>query len=98
MLLFIHWLQDHLLTCPSKALTGIDCPGCGMQRSFIELLKGNFKGSFYLYPALLPEMFTLSLTALHLILKFKEGAAYIKYSFIVTVAVIVISYTIKMIR
>lgn len=84
-----------MLTCPYKALSGFDCPGCGMQRAFVELLKGNFFESFHLYPALLPIIFTLLLTALHLKFNFEKGAAYIKYSFITSTAIIVISYIIK---
>lgn len=85
-----------MLTCPYKALTGFDCPGCGMQRSFIELLKGNFLNSLYLYPGLLPTMFTLGFTILHLIFRFKNGAPYIMYSFIITIAIVMISYFVKM--
>ena len=82
--------------CPNKLLTGFDCPGCGMQRSFIELLKGNFIESLHLYPALLPTIFTLGFSILHLIFKFKNGANYIVYSFIGTIAIVVISYLFKM--
>jgi len=31
-------------------LTGLRCPFCGMSRSFKELLKLNFAGSFYYNP------------------------------------------------
>ncbi|HEX8514779.1 MAG TPA: DUF2752 domain-containing protein [Bacteroidia bacterium] len=92
----IHWLEAHLLSCPYKALTGFDCPGCGMQRSFIELLKGNLTGSFMLYPALLPVIFTLLFTGLHLAFRFKKGAEVIKYSFLTTTAIIVTGYILKM--
>lgn len=85
-----------MMACPYKLLSGFDCPGCGMQRSFVELLKGNFVLSFQLYPALLPVMFTLGLTAAHLMFKFRNGAAAIKYSFLATTAIIVISYFIKL--
>jgi hypothetical protein len=93
---FIHWLEKHLLTCPYRALTGFDCPGCGIQRSFIELLRGNFTESFFLYPALLPVLFILLFTGLHLIFKFRKGAETIKYSFIGTTGIIVVSYILKM--
>jgi len=93
----VHWLENHLLACPYKSLTGIDCPGCGMQRSFVELLKGNLMDSFFMYPALLPVMFTLCLTALHLKFKFKKGADYIKYSFIFSVIIIMTNYILKFI-
>ena len=78
-------------------MSGVDCPGCGMQRAFIELLKGNFIESIQLYPALLPTIFTLLITILHLIFKFKNGAAIVKYSFIITVTIVVISFLYKMI-
>lgn len=84
-----------MLTCPYKALTGFDCFGCGMQRAFVELLKGNFSQSIHLYPALLPIIFTLLLTGLHLKFSFEKGADYIKYSFITSAAIVVISYIIK---
>lgn len=92
----VHWLENHFMTCPYKAVSGMDCPGCGMQRSLIELLKGNFLESFYLYPALLPTIFTLLFTAMHLIFKFKNGAAIIKYSFVTTIAIVLVGYFLKM--
>ncbi|WP_094572099.1 DUF2752 domain-containing protein [Mucilaginibacter xinganensis] len=53
-LVFTKWLQNHLLPCPFKYLTGIDCPGCGFQRSLIALMQGNFQKSIMLYPAAIP--------------------------------------------
>lgn len=84
------------MPCYYKELSGIDCPGCGMQRSFIELLQGDFISSFKMYPALLPVLFTLGLTASHLFFNFKKGAAFIKYSFIVTISIVTISYISKL--
>ncbi len=31
------------VSCISKSISGLDCPGCGSQRAFHELLHGNFK-------------------------------------------------------
>ena len=53
-LVFIKWLQDHLLACPFKYLTGIDCPGCGFQRSVIALMQGEVDKSFFFYPPAIP--------------------------------------------
>ncbi len=97
MVVIIHWLENHMMPCLYKRHSGVDCPGCGMQRSLLELLKGNFIGSFKLYPALIPVLFTLVFTCLHLILNFKNGAAIVKYSFIITIGIVFISYIIKMI-
>jgi hypothetical protein len=91
----IAWLESHFLACPYKKYFNIDCMGCGMQRSFIELLKGNFTESFYLYPALLPLMLMLLILPLHLIFKFKRGASTLKNLFIFNIGIVVISYVIK---
>jgi uncharacterized protein DUF2752 len=92
------WLEHHLLRCPYKSFFGLDCPGCGMQRAFVALLRGDIKESFFLYPALLPVMLTLMLTLVHISFKLKEGARYIKYSYLISVVLIVISYIIKLVR
>jgi len=60
---FTQWLQNHLLTCPFKKLTGFDCPGCGFQRSIIALLQGDLFKSLALYPATIP-IFLIALTGI----------------------------------
>jgi len=57
-LTLLNWLQNHLIPCPFKKLTGIDCPGCGFQRSVIALLKGSLHQSLALYPATIPFIIT----------------------------------------
>jgi len=37
--------------CQMKMLTGLDCPGCGLARSFIALGHGQFVDSFCFNPA-----------------------------------------------
>ncbi|KMQ71315.1 DUF2752 domain-containing protein [Chryseobacterium koreense] len=32
--------------CPFKSITGLNCPGCGSQRAFHQLLHLNFKKAF----------------------------------------------------
>ena len=91
------WLEHHFLSCPYKSMFGLDCPGCGMQRAFVALLRGRIGESFLLYPALLPLLVTFLLTAVHLKFRLKNGADYVKYSYIFTSAIVVVSYIIKMI-
>lgn len=91
----VNWLEEHLMDCPYKKYFNIDCMGCGMQRSFIELLKGNVLDSFMLYPALLPLIAMIVFLLLHLIFKFKNGATILKYAFIFNIGIVVISYIIK---
>ncbi|QNL52384.1 DUF2752 domain-containing protein [Olivibacter sp. SDN3] len=50
----MHWLQHHLIPCPFKFITGIDCPGCGFQRSFLLLIQGQLNASIQQYPPTIP--------------------------------------------
>jgi len=43
-------LEQHLLPCPFKWLTGCDCPACGTQRSLIHLLRGEMQLSWQSNP------------------------------------------------
>jgi hypothetical protein len=43
-------LEQHLLPCPFKWLTGCDCPACGTQRSLIHLLRGEIQLSWQANP------------------------------------------------
>ncbi|MFO7940144.1 MAG: DUF2752 domain-containing protein [Bacteroidales bacterium] len=89
---FILWLEAHLQPCFYKSNFGIDCPGCGMQRALIELLKGHVWESLKLYPALLPVLFMIVFLGLHLVFKFKHGAALLKYLFIGNTILIIGNY------
>jgi len=91
----MNWLQNHLLTCPFKALTGIDCPGCGIQRSFLALMRGDLAVSFKLFPATVPILILLIFTAIHLKFDFKRGAFFIKMLYIAVALIMLINYTYK---
>ena len=94
----VSWLEKHMLICPSKYLLHMDCPGCGIQRSFIALIKGDVVLSLTLYPALLVIMFILFYTALHLKMDFRHGARNIKILQLVAATIIVCFYIYKIIN
>lgn len=54
-----------MLTCPSKYFLGVDCPGCGAQRSAISLMHGDMADSLALYPGLIPFLLFLGICALY---------------------------------
>jgi len=84
-----------LLPCPFKYITGYDCPGCGFQRSFVALLKGNLKESMHLYAPTVPILITV---ALCILLNFWMGAKSkrpIQVLFTITAAIILVSYSFK---
>jgi hypothetical protein len=43
-----------MLPCPFKYITGIDCPGCGFQRSVLALIQGDLHKSLLYYPPAIP--------------------------------------------
>ncbi len=92
------WLDQNAMACFYKKYFGIECPGCGMQRSVAALLRGDVSESFMLYPALLPILFMLIFLCLHLIFKWKNGGTILKYTFIFTASIIVISFILKIIN
>ncbi|SDL92887.1 Protein of unknown function [Kriegella aquimaris] len=49
---FLLAIEDYMLPCITKKLFDFDCPGCGLQRSVVLLLKGDFIGAFEMYPAI----------------------------------------------
>lgn len=91
-------VEQYLLTCPSKQFLYLDCPGCGLQRSLLALFRGELAASWNLYPPTLFILFTLSFLLLHLIFNFKQGAYILKILFIITVAVMTISYIYKILN
>ena len=85
------FIEDNMLQCQFKEITGVDCPGCGFQRAVLLLLKGDFVGSFVMYPALLPFFVTFGLLFYQLIFKKEKGGLYIMYSFILSVLVMMVN-------
>jgi hypothetical protein len=92
----IHWLEGHTFPCLYKSFLGIECPGCGTQRAFIELIKGNLWESFLTWPPLLPVMFMICYLILFLIFKFKNGSRVLTITFIINAAIITINYIYKL--
>lgn len=45
---FMHLLFDAF--CPSLVITGFPCPGCGITRSVIFFVTGQFERSFFVHP------------------------------------------------
>ncbi len=88
--------EDYLIPCFNKKLFGVECLGCGFQRSVLHLLKGEFAEAFHLYPAIYTLLLFLIFIILNLKFKFKHRKKIIQVLAIVNILVIVISYIIKM--
>ena len=70
----------HLLgiTCPIRFFTGISCPGCGMTRAWLSLLRGDYHQAFDYHPLfILPLIFVICyLFRSHLSVKMKNVLLY----------------------
>lgn len=96
--IWINWLEHHLLSCPFKVWTHLDCPGCGFQRSAISLLKGDVAASWQFYPPGIFLISTIVLLVLHLMFGLKQGAIILKILYIVTAIVIAANYIYKVVN
>lgn len=95
--IMLQWLENNLTSCFFKSHFGIDCPGCGMQRAFIALLKGNLSESIHYHPALIPFMLTVAVVLIQIKIKHPKGGLLALWLFIITSAITVINYTLKLI-
>jgi len=92
---FIHFLERNLGACPWKKNFGIECMGCGMQRSFILLLKGEFIESFYMYPPLYTLIIMFVFLPIHLKFKIKNGHKILIFLFILNIIITLVNYILK---
>lgn len=92
----IRWLETHMLTCPIKSAFGIDCPGCGMQRAFISLLKGNVLESLQYHAALIPFVLTIIVLLVQLKANYTKGGYLVMWLFIFTAAITMIQFGVRL--
>lgn len=92
----ITWAESHMGTCRFHQETNLACPGCGLQRAVIALLKGDLVESFLLFPALLPLLAMFIFLGVHLMFRLKHGALVLKIMYISNVSIIIINYIIKL--
>jgi hypothetical protein len=86
------WLEHHLFPCFFKSNFGMECPGCGMQRSLIALLKGDIADSFHYHIALIPFIITILLLIIQLIIKHEKGGKWVMWAFIITTAITLVQF------
>ena len=90
-------IEDYMLPCLNKQLFGIDCPGCGIQRSLVHIVHGEFIAAFNMYPAIYTLLFFGGFIVLNLKMKFKYAQKIILIFAVLNILIIIGSYIIKMI-
>ena len=88
-------IEDYLLPCMSKQLLGMDCPGCGLQRSVVYLFHGEFLAAFKMYPAIYTILLLFAFLSLDFIFKIKFANKIIIFLMISSVALILINFLLK---
>lgn len=85
-----------MLPCMFKKMFGIDCVGCGMQRSINFILHGEFEKAFHMFPAIYTTiLFCLSL-ALYIFDQKRSHHKLVIALAIINVTIMLVSYTYKM--
>ncbi|WP_345193173.1 DUF2752 domain-containing protein [Algibacter agarivorans] len=87
-----------MLPCLNKKLFGVECMGCGLQRSVSLIFQGEFIEAFYIYPAIYSLIALFIFISINIFFKFKHSNKVIGILAILSVSTIIISYLIKLIN
>ena len=89
-------VENYMLPCFNKKLFGIDCLGCGMQRSLVYIAKGEFLEAFKMYPAIYTILLFFILVLYNFFSKRKIKPKIIYSLAVLNISIIIISYIFKM--
>ena len=89
-------LEEYMIPCMSKKIFGIDCFGCGSQRSLALIAKGEFTAAFQMYPAIYTTLLFFAFVALHFIYKSRSYQKWIIGLAIVNAVLMVGGYFYKL--
>lgn len=88
-------VEDYMMPCINKKLFGIDCMGCGIQRSIALIINGDFEGAFYMYPAIYTMLLFFFFIGLNFLDKSRNYHKIIISFGIITAIIMVVSYFYK---
>lgn len=90
----INFLQRNMGTCFWKEI-GVECMGCGMQRSIILLLEGEFIAAFFMYPPIYTLIVMFIFLAIHIKFSIKNGHKVLIGLFILNIFITLTNYLLK---
>jgi hypothetical protein len=88
-------MEEFMIPCLSKKFIGIDCLGCGTQRAFLLLIKGEFVAAFKMYPAIYSLLLLLFLIGLHYVHKSRDYSKIVISTAIINAIIMIVSYIYK---
>lgn len=95
-LLFAVAQDAFMLPCLNKQVLGVECPGCGIQRSFWLLIEGDFAGAFFMYPAIYPLILLFGFIIADRFTHWRQSGRIIAILAILTVGTILTNFIIKL--
>ena len=88
-------IENYMLPCFSKTFFGFTCLGCGLQRSLILLIHGDFLSAFKMYPAIYTLLLFFGFILLNFKMKFKNSKKIISRLAYINLFLMIINYLIK---
>ena len=89
--------EEYMLPCLNKKLFGIECMGCGMQRSISLIFQGEFVAAFHIYPAIYTLTLLIGFVLLNSFKNYKFATKIIIILAIINVILIVGNFVLKFI-
>lgn len=88
-------IDNYMLPCLNKKLFGVNCMGCGMQRSMSLIFKGEFIDAFYMYPAIYTLILLLGVVAVNTFKNYKYAYKIIVILAILNTIIIITNFILK---
>ena len=89
--------EEYMLPCLNKKLFGIECMGCGMQRSISLIFQGEFVAAFHIYPAIYTLTLLIGFVLLNSYKNYKFATKIIIILALINVILIVGNFVLKFI-
>ena len=89
-------MEEYMLPCMNKSFFGIDCFGCGTQRAFVLLMKGEFVAAFDMFPTIYTSLLFFVFLGLHLVDKSRSYHKIVILLAIINAVIMVTSYFYKL--
>jgi len=88
-------IEDYMLPCFTKQYLGIDCLGCGIQRSVALIFEGEFVAAFKMYPAIYTLLLFFAVVGVQIFYKFNDASKLIRNLAVINLVIILISFITK---
>jgi len=87
--------EEYMLPCLNKTLLGVECMGCGIQRSVALIFQGEFTAAFHMYPAIFTLILLFGFIALNFFKNYKFAGKVIIPLAIINVVIIIGNFILK---